>query len=169
MAIPDGKPATDFSAMNREWVRAVAAEAAEGGGGGIPAPADPSDGDVLTYSSTDSAWVAAAPGESEIFVVTISEEESGEDYIYTFSPSIDDIVAAKEDGKLIMAIYAGGNSTYQVDCYKNAADDWGITVYFPSFAVDQTGIHIYIDSYTQTYGDESMTYDSAEGLITAVE
>ena len=58
MAIPDGKPATDFSAMNREWVRAVAEEA----GGGIPAPENPSDGDVLTYSSTDSAWVAAAPG-----------------------------------------------------------------------------------------------------------
>lgn len=63
MAIPDGKPATDFSAMNREWVRAVAAEAAEGGGGGggIPAPENPSDGDVLTYSSADEAWVAAAP------------------------------------------------------------------------------------------------------------
>ena len=58
MAIPDGKPATDFSAMNREWVRAVAAES----GGGIPAPENPSNGDVLTYDSTDSAWVAAAPG-----------------------------------------------------------------------------------------------------------
>lgn len=66
MAIPDGKPATDFSAMNREWVRAVAKEAAEGGGGGggsgIPAPENPSDGDVLTYSSADDEWVAAAPG-----------------------------------------------------------------------------------------------------------
>lgn len=73
MAIPDGKPATDFSAMNREWVRAVAAEAAEGGGGGggIPAPENPSDGDVLTYSSTDSAWVAAAPsgGGGSIMIV----------------------------------------------------------------------------------------------------
>lgn len=76
MAIPDGKPATDFSAMNREWVRAVAAEAAEGGGGGggIPAPENPSDGDVLTYSSTDSAWVAAAPGGGggSIFVINAS-------------------------------------------------------------------------------------------------
>jgi len=60
MAIPDGKPATDFSAMNREWVRAVAEEAAESGGG-IPAPDSPSDGDVLTYDSATSAWVAEAP------------------------------------------------------------------------------------------------------------
>lgn len=66
MAIPDGKPATDFSAMNREWVRAVAEEAAESGGGGIPAPENPSNGDVLTYSSTDTAWVAAAPAASGI-------------------------------------------------------------------------------------------------------
>ena len=29
MAVPNGKPATDFSAMNREWVRAVAKEEAE--------------------------------------------------------------------------------------------------------------------------------------------
>ena len=61
MAIPDGKPATDFSAMNREWVRAVADEAASSGGSGIPAPENPSDGDVLTYDSTTSAWVAEAP------------------------------------------------------------------------------------------------------------
>ena len=61
MAIPDGKPATDFSAMNREWVRAVAAEAAEAGGSGIPAPENPSDGDVLTYDSATSSWIAEAP------------------------------------------------------------------------------------------------------------
>lgn len=58
MAIPDGKPATDFSAMNREWVRAVAKEAASGV---IPAPENPSNGDVLTYDSTTHAWTAASP------------------------------------------------------------------------------------------------------------
>ena len=58
MAVPDGKPATDFSAMNREWVRGVASEA----GCGIPAPENPNDGDVLTYDSTSNSWIAAAPG-----------------------------------------------------------------------------------------------------------
>ena len=31
------------------------------GGSGIPAPEDPSDGDVLTYDGTTSSWVAEAP------------------------------------------------------------------------------------------------------------
>lgn len=75
MAIPDGKPATDFSAMNREWVRAVAAEAAESGGSGIPAPENPSDGDVLTYDSTSTSWVAAAPGGGGVVCIPLTIDE----------------------------------------------------------------------------------------------
>lgn len=42
-----------------------------GGGGGIPAPASPSNGDVLTYSSTDSAWIAAPPsGGGSVLLIT---------------------------------------------------------------------------------------------------
>ena len=67
MAIPDGKPATDFSAMNREWVRAVAKEEAAGEVG-IPAPENPSNGDVLTFDSTSSAWVAEAPSGGSSFI-----------------------------------------------------------------------------------------------------
>lgn len=59
MAVKDGLPATDFSRMNRKYIKAIVEEA--GGGGGIPAPENPSDGDVLTYDITDSAWVASAP------------------------------------------------------------------------------------------------------------
>lgn len=87
MAIPDGRPATDFNAANREWVRDVAKEAVDNAeselpevsgsdngdvltvvsgvwakasppASGIPAPASPSDGDVLTYDSSSSTWVA---------------------------------------------------------------------------------------------------------------
>ena len=40
MAVKDGLPATDFSRMNREWVKAVAGGG--GGGGNVPAP-DPEE------------------------------------------------------------------------------------------------------------------------------
>ena len=58
MAVPDGKPATSFNAMDREWVRAVSKEEA---GGAIPAPENPSNGDVLTYNSTSGEWEAEEP------------------------------------------------------------------------------------------------------------
>lgn len=132
MAIPDGKPATDFSAMNREWVRAVAEEAAESGGGipapenpsngdvltynsttqkweaadppasGIPAPASPSNGDVLTYDSTGSAWVAAAPSGAEKFVVTY---EVGEGNAVVANKTYAQILAAYTAGKEISAVF----------------------------------------------------------------
>lgn len=57
MAIPDGKPATDFSAMNREWVRAVAAEAAESVG--LPEITEADEGKVLTVESGEAAWATA--------------------------------------------------------------------------------------------------------------
>ena len=62
MAIPDGKPATDFSAMNREWVRAVAAEAAESVG--LPEITEADEGKVLTVESGEAAWATAGGGES---------------------------------------------------------------------------------------------------------
>ena len=100
MAIPDGKPATDFSAMNREWVRAVAAEAAEAGGGGIPAPENPSDGDVLTYSSSDDEWVAAAPsGGGGVLVVTSTYDQLTEQTI--LSATAQQIITAAQSGPVI--------------------------------------------------------------------
>lgn len=42
-----------------------------GGGGGIPAPASPSDGDVLTYNSTTEKWEAKAPsgGGGSLYII----------------------------------------------------------------------------------------------------
>ena len=62
MAIPDGKPATDFSAMNREWVRAVAAEAAESVG--LPEITEADEGKVLTVESGEAAWASGGGGGS---------------------------------------------------------------------------------------------------------
>ena len=111
MAIPDGKPATDFSAMNREWVRAVAAEAAEGGGGGggIPAPENPSDGDVLTYSSADDEWVAAAPSGGELdsafFYVKLEDNpdyETDPSWNIRTVATVKEILDAMADGKQLI-------------------------------------------------------------------
>lgn len=105
MAVKDGLPATDFSRMNREYIKAVAEEAAGGGGGGgggIPAPENPSDGDVLTYSSADDEWVAAAPSGSEKFVVTY---EFGEGDAIVADKTYAEILAAYTEGKEISALF----------------------------------------------------------------
>ena len=60
MAIPDGKPATDFSAMNREWVRAVAKEASEGGSTGLPPVTADDNGKILGV--VNGAWGAMDAG-----------------------------------------------------------------------------------------------------------
>ncbi len=70
MAVKDGLPSTDFSRMNREYIKAIVEGAR---GGSIPTPENPSDGDVLTYSSTDSAWVAAAPDVGLVVNVAFTE------------------------------------------------------------------------------------------------
>lgn len=77
MAIPNGKPATDFSDMNKEYIRAVAKEEAAAGERGIPAPENPSNGDVLTYDSTEGEWVAAAPSAGGNVPTPDLEEDLG--------------------------------------------------------------------------------------------
>ena len=119
--------------MNREWVRAVAAEAgglpsvsgddngkvltvvsgeweaATASGGGIPAPASSSDGDVLTYSSADDEWVAAAPSGVEKFVITY---EFGEGNALVANKTYAQILAAYTAGKEISAVLFDTNYEY---------------------------------------------------------
>ena len=72
MAIPDGKPATDFSAMNREWVRAVAAEAAESGSIGLPPVTAADNGKILGV--VNGAWGAmdAGSGSSDFTTAEVT-------------------------------------------------------------------------------------------------
>ena len=133
------------------------------GGGGIPAPANPSDGDVLTYDSTTSAWVAEPPSES-VFPVVITSETVDDEDVYTFSPSITDIIAAKEAGKIILAKYDDYTST-QYNTYYNSANDWGISITFVSWSIEENGISLFVETYEQTNAEDSMTYSSAEASI----
>lgn len=110
MAIPDGKPATDFSAMNREWVRAVAAEAASSGGGGgsdLPEVTSDDNGDVLTV--VEGAWAKAAPSGAEKFVITY---EFGEGNALVANKTYAQILAAYTAGKEISAVLFDTNYEY---------------------------------------------------------
>lgn len=101
MAIPNGKPATDFSAMNREYIRAVAKEEAAAGGG-IPAPASPSNGDVLTYDSTSEKWIGA---KKEAILFVMITEDSG---TYTADKTATEIINALRENKDVI-FHSGGN------------------------------------------------------------
>ena len=57
MAVKDGLPSTDFSRMNREYIKAVAGE---GGGTGLPAVTEADNGKILGV--VNGAWGAMDAG-----------------------------------------------------------------------------------------------------------
>lgn len=61
MSVKDGLPSTDFSRMNREWVKAVAG-GGSGGGGGLPDITPEDEGKVLTVENGEAAWGAGSGG-----------------------------------------------------------------------------------------------------------
>ena len=55
MAVKDGLPSTDFSRMNREYIKAVAESGSEGGG--LPEITEADEGKVLGVENSEAAWV----------------------------------------------------------------------------------------------------------------
>lgn len=92
MAVKDGLPSTDFSRMNREYIK----EVAEGSAGSVlPDIAAADEGKFLGVVSGEAAW-AEGGGGVENFVVT-----------YTFDE--DDEVVADKTYAQIFAAYTAGN------------------------------------------------------------
>ena len=116
---------------------------ASGGGGGIPAPENPSDGDVLTYSSADDEWVAATPsGGLHAYEVLINNDVSDPDVRVETVATAAEIFAASFDQKRALicpdmnayCVYAGEavdeqqNEYYTLNIFSlSAPDDASVT------------------------------------------
>lgn len=70
MAVKDGLPATDFSRMNREYIKAVADGGS--GGGGLPEITEADEGKFLGVVSGEAAW-ATAGGGGGVLIITNTE------------------------------------------------------------------------------------------------
>lgn len=92
MAVKDGLPSTDFSRMNREYIKAVADEAAGGGGGG-------------------------GGGSSPFEIVTINnlvaDESDSTVYIGTADKTAIQLIAAYNAGKILACYIPSIPSSYK--------------------------------------------------------
>lgn len=90
MAVKDGLPSTDFSRMNREYIKAVADEAAGGGGGGgadiVMTTVSPVDGNLQMDKTFAEIKAAILAGKIVIINIPYSETDytSVERYVASF-------------------------------------------------------------------------------------
>ena len=106
MAVKDGLPATDFSRMNREYIKAVA----EGGsgGGGLPEITEADEGKFLGVVSGEAAWATAGGGGGGTAVeCTVTEEETYDEYEIQMPAG--ELLTACMNGPVIIYIQAGEN------------------------------------------------------------
>lgn len=72
MAVKDGLPSTDFSRMNREYIKAVADEAAGGGGGGGGGGSSPIV--VVNITNITSDGNGGYTGEADMTAIELETE-----------------------------------------------------------------------------------------------
>ena len=122
MAIPDGKPATDFSAMNREWVRAVANEASEGGSTGLPPVTDADNGKILGV--VNGAWGAMDAGgggssdfsTAEVTMIYDATPETCNFYVpNVYENDIYSIISSDDMGEVFDIVLYKGSATVEIE------------------------------------------------------
>ena len=150
MAIPDGKPATDFSAMNREWVRTVATEAAESGSIGLPPVTADDNGKILGV--VNGAWGAmdAGGGGSSDFstaevTVTLTDANAGFFGVCLINDGGDVFLSTacemEESGTLMAVLYGDDPTIFETAFSEGAsvAVSGGVTYSNGVFAVSGDG------------------------------
>lgn len=157
MAIPDGKPATDFSAMNREWVRAVADEAAESVSTGLPPVTDADNGKILgVVNGAWGAMDAGGGGSSDLstaeVTVVAGEDTTLHDVGFFMNFTYNDIYWISDD---FCHVLAGESETIPI------TGEGTILLELVAYSDDQeTPIN---DPVISVSGD--ITYDSEEGTF----
>lgn len=122
MSVKDGLPSTDFSRMNREWVKAVA-----GGGSvgvGLPAVTEADNGKILGVVNGEWGAMDAGGGGSSDFstaevTVTVGALQYRVDFYGNFI--VNDALSAiasfepSSSGTLIVILYKGESQELEVD------------------------------------------------------
>jgi len=128
----------------------------------IPAPAAPSDGDVLTYDSNAGEWIAAAPGgggSSDIYLITLDQYSMP-------TNAVSDIEDAIDAGKLLVIVKdeSNGDTAFSyVEIYKGEYDATTLDLYLTAYSEhDAITTKAWHAQYTYTYASTSWSLTDSD-------